>query len=38
MAQMKEQQNSRERTKQNGDEQSTRCRVLNIGNKYVEGP
>ena len=30
---MQKQQNSRERTKQNGDKKSTRCKVQNIGYK-----
>ena len=37
MAQMKEQINSRKRPKQNGDEQSIRCRVQNTGYKDAQG-
>ena len=36
MAQMKE-QNSQKRTKQNGDKQSTRCRVQNTSGKDAQG-
>ena len=39
MSQIKEQEkkNSRERTKQNGNKQSTRCRVQNTGYEDAQG-
>ena len=38
MAQMKEQNKTqKKRTKQNGDEQSIRCRVQNTGKQDAEG-
>ena len=37
MDQMKEQQNSRKRTKQNGDKQSYKCKVQNTGYQDAQG-